>query len=100
MRTEEIRFQNRIRFSLQIAMLGNVVPNLRGITFGFDDRKINIIAYFDGPVCEEDAETMSCIETEVISDFYPDAEVELNVVRCDAPQKLEMLKMWVYGRKE
>ncbi|MBX6313852.1 MAG: hypothetical protein IRY99_13190 [Isosphaeraceae bacterium] len=100
MNPRETDRRRRILLSLQGALLGEVPPALRGVTVGWDERSIRIIAYFDGEISEEDRESMACVETEVIADFPEGEEIRLDSVRRDAPAAMETLNEWVYLRRE
>jgi hypothetical protein len=89
-----------ILLSVQRALWDEVGPALRGVTVGWDERSIRIVCYFDGPISEEDRESMSCVETEVIADFSEDERIRLECVRLDAPAPMPMLGDWVYVRRE
>jgi hypothetical protein len=44
--------------SVQRALSGEVSPPLRGVTVGWYDYVIQLRSYFDGPISEEDRESM------------------------------------------
>jgi hypothetical protein len=81
-------------------MLGEVSPALRGVTVGWHDNTIQVRAYFDGPISEEDRESMSCVGTEMIADFSEPWTIDDEVVRRDAPEPMECLEAWAYLRRE
>ncbi len=91
----------RVLLSLQRALLGEVTPNLRGVTCSWDQSLIRISALFDGKVSEENRESMECVATEVMSDF-PDFQVILECQRLDVPEPLSShaLMAWAYSRRE
>lgn len=86
--------------SAQRALLSEISPALRGVTIGWRDHVIFIRSYFDGPISEEDHESMSCVATEVIADFPAPWTIADEVIRCDAPEPLECLIAWAYLRRE
>jgi hypothetical protein len=95
-----LEFRQCFWFSVQRALLGEVPPALRGVTLGWDDRLIYLRCYFDGPISEEDHESMELVATEVMADFFLERNVELQVVRQDAPSRLDPLEVWAYHRQE
>ncbi len=90
----KLEFRRCVLLSVQRALLGEVPPALRGVTLGWDDRLIYLRCYFDGPISEEDRESMELVATEVMADFFLERNVELQVVRQDAPSRLDPLEVW------
>jgi len=93
---------SKIRLSIQRALLGEITPNIRGITCNWEDSKITIRWLFDGEISDEDLElAKSDITGEVNADF-PDHEVVADCKRLDMPEPLSpyALSVWVYMRKE
>jgi hypothetical protein len=88
-----LEFRQCVLLSVQRALLGEVPPALRGVTLGWDDRLVYLRCYFDGPISEEDHESMELVATEVMADFFPERNVELQVVRQDAPSRLDPLEV-------
>jgi len=97
----ELELRQRVLLVFQVALLGLVTPTLRGVTVGWDDRRIRARFFFDGPTGETEREACSDIEAEVLASF-PGHEVEVTAERLDAPQDLApgILGAWVYRRKE
>jgi hypothetical protein len=89
-----------VLLSVQRALLGEVGSQLRGVRVSYGEANIRIEAYFDGSITEDDRESMSCVETEVIADFPDSVDVRCEVVRLDAPARLPQVESWVYHRKE
>ena len=87
--------------SVQFALLGEVTPNIRGITCGWDKSTIMLNFYFDGKFTEEEQESMECVATEVIASI-PDFKINVECQRIDGPKSLTPYKLseWVYLRKE
>jgi hypothetical protein len=96
----ESELHQPVLLSAQRALLGEVPPALRGVALGWDDKRIYLRCYFDGPISEEDHESMERIATEMMADFFPERNVELQVVRQDAPARLDPLEAWAYRRRE
>ncbi|WP_418646899.1 hypothetical protein ACNQFN_15125 [Thauera butanivorans] len=88
------------RLSIQRALLGEVSPHLRAVVLSVDCKKIDVHFYFDGDVSEEDEESVSCIETEILADFEPDFSICAEVIRLDYPLPISDDGFWVYQRKE
>lgn len=57
-------------------------------------------AYFDGEIDEEDRETMSLVETEVMARFPSTHIVTHDLIRLDAPALIPKDRTWVYFRRE
>ncbi len=66
----KLEFRQCVLLSVQRALLGEVPPALRGVTLGWDDSLIYLRCYFDGPISEEDHESMELVATEVMADFF------------------------------
>jgi hypothetical protein len=98
----QLHIDRRIQVLLSVnrALLGEVPPALRGVTVGWDEHSIELRAYFDGEIDEEDRESMECVLTEVMADFSADEQFALDCVRQDAPARMEALREWVYLRRE
>jgi hypothetical protein len=90
-----------VLLTTQTALLGEVSWAVRGITLAWSPKRIHLRAIFDGEVGEDDRESMECVGTEIIASF-PEHEIVVEVLRSDAPTKLEpfFLMAWVYVRKE
>lgn len=91
----------RVLLRLQIALLGEISPKIRGITCSWDFSKIIIRCVFHGDINDDDKDSMEVVCTEVIASF-PNHEVEMEYIRADAPESLQKygLMAWVYCRKE
>ena len=88
------------KLSIQRALLGNVPPDLRAVAFSVDDKTLEIRCYFDGPIKEKDQESMSLMETEVMSDYEPDFGVTMRCIRIDHPFGIPDDGIWVFERRE
>ena len=75
--------------SAQRALLGEVPPSLRMAALDWDEKWIYLRCYFDGPISEEDRESMESVTTEMIADFFPELNVELQVIRLDVPSRVK-----------
>lgn len=86
--------------ALQRALLGQVSPQLRGVSVDQDDQQIHLNFFFNGPVSEEDRVAASEVESELLADLPPDKRVETEIVRLDAPKRLPDSGLWVFRRRE
>jgi hypothetical protein len=91
---------NYLKLSFQRGALGEISPSLRAVTLGFQEKLIKGIFYFQGEVSEDNIESVSCIEGEVIADFSEDYTIDFRIERLDYPGEMKMLDAWVYRRKE
>lgn len=89
-----------VLLSIQKALLGEIPPSLRAVTVSWNETDLKFFCYFDGPISEEDKESMSCVETELIADLPEDNNISYDVIRIDAPQRIEAEGVWVYARRE
>lgn len=89
-----------VLLSLQRAMLGEVFPALRAVTVEWSPAAVKFFAYVDGPLSEEDAESLSCISAEVAADFWSGVDIDYEVVRVDFPKRVDDPRTRVYSRRE
>ena len=89
-----------VLLSLQRALLGEVFPALRAVTVEWSDRVVKFWAYVDGPIADEDLESLSVISAEVAADFWSGVDIDYEVVRLDSPQPIEDSRTRVFRRKE
>ncbi len=90
----------KARLSLQRALLGEVSSNLRAVVFSITGLIITVRFYFDGPVSQEDEESASYVETEVLADYEPEYTVTAQCIRSDFPSSINDDGLWVYLRRE
>jgi hypothetical protein len=88
-----------IRCSLQVALLGEITPNLRGVEVKFDSTLIEIFFYYYSFISEDEYEISEIVGSEVISGF---TSCLINVYRDVVPEhiKLPQKGLYVYRRKE
>ena len=86
--------------SLQVALLGAVSPSLRAVSIRKRDDQAIIFFYYDGPISEEDRESASTVETELLADLYPEHPFTVELVRLDMPAALPRADFRVYHRRE
>jgi hypothetical protein len=86
---------------MQASLLDCVSRNVRGVTCGASGQNIIIKVFFDGPISEDDQETMDEMATEVASNFKTEL-VDLECIQIDAPIPYigDGLELWAYRRKE
>ncbi|MCP4582426.1 MAG: hypothetical protein GY839_12515 [candidate division Zixibacteria bacterium] len=101
MTSDEIEFRCDVLLTFQVALLGMVVPSLRGVTVGWDEDSITGICFYDCDITDEEVEVASQIETEIYASF-PDHEVSVTAVKYPMPNNLEIkvLEAWAYCRNE
>lgn len=101
MMMNSIELRTRVLLSLQSALLGEITPNVRGITCRWDTSEIMIVCYLQGEVSEDIEESMACVATEVMADF-PEHQVEIACKELNEPEPLNpyTLSAWVYRRRE
>ncbi len=93
-------FEESICLEMQVALLGEVPPNLRMVLVSISPKRIQMDCYFDGQPSEDDMESMSCVETELLASLPHDVEVLTNVERLDFPHPLPQRLHCVYRRRE
>jgi hypothetical protein len=91
---------NEVAAKLQVALLGEVFPSLRGAGFSLEQDKVRLVLYHDGPLSEEDRESASCIETELMALLPRSVAVVTDVIRKDAPTKMPDPEQWIFRRRE
>lgn len=83
----------------QAALLGEIVPSLRGVAVDWIDNTILVYFYHDGAMSEELQNDYSSIGTEIVAN-YSDADIDEKIIRLDYPHKLPEHNYWTYRRKE
>jgi len=86
--------------SLQRALLGQVSPQLRGVSVDQNAEQILLKFFVDGPITEEDAAAALEVETELLADLPPQKRVDTEVLRLDIPRRLPDADLWVFRRRE
>ncbi len=98
--SQELRVQ--VMMTLQVALLGEVHPSVRKVGVGWTDKSIRVQVFHDGEPNEDEVESASWIETEIMASF-PDHDVEVSTVRFDRPgviRNIEGITAWAYSRWE
>ncbi len=88
------------RLSIQRALLGEVSGRLRAVIFSVSELFLNIRFYFDGEIGEDDFESASCVETEVLADYEENWTVIVKCLRLDASETILDDGVWVFRRRE
>lgn len=94
--------RNEVLVAMQVALLGEVAAQLRIVAVRWDEASVNFVAYFDGEISEEDQESMSCVETELIAWFPQTPRISYEVHRLDYPEHVPRVPgmVFAYSRRE
>ncbi len=93
--------RSRLLLSAQRALLGEVFPALRAVTIRWSKDAIALRAYVDGELLDDDAESLSCIATELTADLWQEMRVDYEAIRCDWPQRIDDDDgVFIYARRE
>ncbi len=93
--------QAKIIISVARALLGEVFPAPRGVAYILpSENSIQVIFYDDGDIDEADAESISCVETEIMADFLPEISVEAVTERIDLPSPIAQRGYFIFRRRE
>ena len=88
-----------VRRAMDVAMYLEISAPLRAIFVSYGEANIHFDSYFDGEVSDEDRESMSCIETELIA-MDDERRNSYSVHRKDYPEPLPKGDLCVYARRE
>ena len=88
------------KLSIQRALLGYVLDNVRAVAFTLMEQCLNIIFYIDGEILEENIESSSCVEAEVIADYDSEYKISVKCLRRDYPSLIEDNGVRVFQRQE
>ena len=91
--------QLTLRFSIQIALIGEITSNWAAVTCSVQDRKILILLFVWGPVTPGDRERISSVGAEVIADFPDNHTIEEECRSLD-DNLLSVLDFWAFLRAE
>ena len=93
---------NLLLLSLQRALLLEVFPALRSLTVEWTTSTITTYAYIDGPISDDDWNSISVVDGEVIGDIpYPyEVYVDFKTIRHDAPEPIDDGRVCVFHRRE
>jgi hypothetical protein len=75
---------------------------MRRVYVQSDDEAIRLRFYFDGEPTETDRDSVSCVGTEVISDFPEHPRILEEIIRLDVPETIPLQHDWhlVFERRE
>lgn len=89
-----------VLLAVQLALLGEVTPNLRAVTVEYTATSIQVDALFDRAPSEDELEGMACAETEVLALFPEHHTVLWTVKNLPAANPVPKGKPLAYLRKE
>ena len=92
----------RLRLSAQRALLTHITPSMRAVSVEVRpaDRVAWVRFVFDGEPSPAVREAASCAHTELLADFIDEWSVELELIACSAPGRMEHRRWLVYHRCE
>lgn len=90
-----------VLLTMQVALLGNINQNVRGVTCKWDRETIILRAIFDGPISNDDRELIELAATEVLAHMSRHL-VKVECIQVGQPEGLAsyLLNAWVYRRFE
>src|SRR3546814_987774 len=88
------------RLNIQRALLGEISGKLRAVIFSVSGLILNIRFYFDGEIDDDDFESASCVETEVLADYEDDWTVIVKCLRPVASEPILDQGVWAFKRLE
>jgi hypothetical protein len=92
--------KERALLAIQQSLLGEVSVSLRAVTIRVSDDHLHFDSYYDGPIDENDVESMSCVETELIAGLPESIRVTHSLHRTDSPSTLPKTDTFAYLRRE
>jgi hypothetical protein len=92
--------RREVLVSAQQALLGEVGPNLRAVIVSFSESTIFFESFFHGEISDEDRESMSLVETELLASFPSNHAVSHKLTRLDEPAPIPQRDHWAYLRRE
>ena len=92
--------KERALLAIQQGLLGEVSALLRAVTVRVSADHLHFDSYYDGHIDEDDAESMSCVETELIAILAESIRVTHALHRLDVPSDLPKTDIFVYLRRE
>ncbi|HEY9886511.1 MAG TPA: hypothetical protein V6C96_04545 [Vampirovibrionales bacterium] len=95
-----ITLASKLKLSFIRAYIGEVSNKLVAVTLGYEGNLVKGFFYYEEEPSEEDIESVSFIEGEVIADFTEEYKIEFKALRCESSEKMEMLDFWAFKRRE
>lgn len=94
-----------IAFDLHSALLGEITPNIRGVTFMCDNQHTRVRFIFDGPLSSADEDTVSVVDARFSTYVYDggwSGTFAVETLRLDEPAEVAPfhLGVWAYRRRE
>ena len=86
--------------AIQQSLLGEVSARLRALTIRMTGDYLHFDAYYDGPIDQDEVESMSCVETELIAALPDTITISHSVHRIDSPSIVPKTDIFVYMRRE
>src|SRR5262249_14912485 len=86
------------RWSVQLALIREITPDVAAVTCGVKDKMIRLIAYFDHPVTEKEKELVGVWGSEMIAHFP--SEYDIHEEAKEAVGALIMLDFWAFARAD
>ena len=90
----------KVLLSVQRALLGEVTPDLRGVSVEVNDNRVRLTSYFADKVTEDQKDVVSTITAEVAADLPHDWTIEDDLVTAPVSGRLPENVIWAYRRKE
>lgn len=83
------------------ALWGEISAAVRAVYIREIDNEVQLRFIMDGPISEEDKESISCVGAEVIASF-PEHRISESAVRLDPPAPIHVPEGWhlVFLRRE
>jgi len=101
MRTTALVTEPAIRLAAQRALLDEVPPRLRSVSFDIADvERLHARFEFDGDPTDEEQECASVVMTNILATLSPAISLSENVVSNPFPQRRNFLPILVYARNE
>ena len=93
----------RVLLSVQRALLGEITPEMRAVEVEWSPERILLRVFTEGEASEQVREDFdAAVVTQVVADFPEpdrgDPRVELEFVRCDAPDHVPVRGTLVFAR--
>ena len=96
---ENKKLYSHLKLSVQRALLGEIVPSMRGVAIDYDGPDIIVYFYNDGEIDDDLHDNFTSIGAEIIADF-PTMIIDEKILNIPFPQALPSHSHWAYLRKE
>src|SRR6266581_7719163 len=103
MRMKKTEHDNSLLLSAQRALIGEVPPRLRSVSFDLsqDGEELRARFEFDGDPTEDELECASVVMTNILADYSRNPRTfHEEVVAAPCPQKPQFLRLVVFYRNE